>query len=160
MVRVITNGLGDLGSIPGRIIPKTQKWYLMSPCLTLCIIRHGSRVKWSNPGKAVSPSPRLWCSRYRKGRLGVALDNGCQLYLLYSIYPCTYVGQSINKTCLSMYQSIHEGHSINIWNLSTFHINKQFNYRLTDRSIYEGYLIHKWNLYLYQSTNLQDPINK
>ena len=25
---------GDLGSIPGQVIPKTQKGYLMSPCLT------------------------------------------------------------------------------------------------------------------------------
>ena len=29
MVRVFANGPGDLGSIPGRVIPKTQKWYLM-----------------------------------------------------------------------------------------------------------------------------------
>ena len=28
MVRVCTNGLGDLGSIPGRVIPKTQKMVL------------------------------------------------------------------------------------------------------------------------------------
>ena len=30
MVRVFTNGLGDLGSIPGRIIPKSQKMVLDS----------------------------------------------------------------------------------------------------------------------------------
>ena len=28
MVRVFINGLGDLGSIPGRVIPKTQKMVL------------------------------------------------------------------------------------------------------------------------------------
>ena len=28
MVRVFTNGMGDLSSIPGRIIPKTQKMAL------------------------------------------------------------------------------------------------------------------------------------
>ena len=28
-----TNSPGDLGSIPGRVIPKTEKWYLMLPCL-------------------------------------------------------------------------------------------------------------------------------
>ena len=44
-VIVFANGSGDLGSIPGRVIPKTQKWYLMPPCLTLSIIRYGSRVK-------------------------------------------------------------------------------------------------------------------
>ena len=45
MVRVFANGPGDLGSIPGRVTPKTQKWFLMPPCLILSIIRYGSRVK-------------------------------------------------------------------------------------------------------------------
>ena len=53
IVRVFTNGPGDLGSIPGRVIPKIKKWYLMPLCLTLGIIRYGSRVKWSNPGKGI-----------------------------------------------------------------------------------------------------------
>ena len=39
MVRVFANDPGDLGSIPGRVIPKTKKWYLMLPYLTLSIIR-------------------------------------------------------------------------------------------------------------------------
>ena len=33
-------------------------------CLTLSNIRYVSRVKWSNPGKGVAPSPTLRCSRY------------------------------------------------------------------------------------------------
>ena len=33
MVRVFTNGPGDLGSIPGRVIPKTQKMVLDAPLL-------------------------------------------------------------------------------------------------------------------------------
>ena len=33
--------------------------YLMPPCLTLSIIRYGSTVKWSNPGKGVAPFPSL-----------------------------------------------------------------------------------------------------
>ena len=36
---------------------RLKKWYLMLPCLTLSIIRYGSRVKWSNPGKGVAPFP-------------------------------------------------------------------------------------------------------
>ena len=75
-VRVFANGPGDLGSIPGRVIPKTLKWYLIPPCLTLSIIRYGSRVKWSNPGNGVAPSPTPWCSSYRKGSLLVTLDYG------------------------------------------------------------------------------------
>ena len=34
-----TNGLGNRVLIPSRVIQKTQKWYLMPPCLTLNIIR-------------------------------------------------------------------------------------------------------------------------
>ena len=37
-----------------RVIPKTQKWYLISPCLALSIIRYISRVKLSNPRKRVA----------------------------------------------------------------------------------------------------------
>ena len=66
VVRVFANGPGDLGSIPSWVIPKTQKWYLMPPCLTLSIIRYRSRVKWSNPAKGVAPSPTHWCSKLSK----------------------------------------------------------------------------------------------
>ena len=55
--RVFASGLGDRGSVPGQVIPKTQKWYLMPLCLTLSIVSHGSRVKRSNPGKGVVTSP-------------------------------------------------------------------------------------------------------
>ena len=43
--KVFANGLGDLGSIPGRIIPKTLKMVLDTSCLTLSDIRYISRVK-------------------------------------------------------------------------------------------------------------------
>ena len=33
------NDPGDMGSIPGRVIPKTQKWYLIPLCLAFSIIR-------------------------------------------------------------------------------------------------------------------------
>ena len=75
-VKMFANGPGDLGSMPGRVIPKIQKWYLMPPCLTLSIIRYVSRVKWSNLRKAVAPSPTPWCNSYRKGSLRVTLDKG------------------------------------------------------------------------------------
>ena len=65
-VRVFANGPGDLGSIQ-----RLKKWYLMPPCLALSIIRYGSRVKWSNPGKLIAPSPTPWCSSYRKGSFGL-----------------------------------------------------------------------------------------
>ena len=61
---------------------RLKKWYLMPPCLTPSIIRYGSRVKWSNQGKGVGPSPTPWCSSYRKGSLLVTLDYGHQLYYI------------------------------------------------------------------------------
>ena len=66
MVRVFANGRGDLCSIPGRVIPKIQKWYLMPPCLTLSITRYGSRVKWSNS----APSLHIGVEAIEKGAFG------------------------------------------------------------------------------------------
>ena len=68
-------------SILGRVIPKTQKWYLMPPCLTLSITRLGSRVKYSNPGNWVAPSPTPRCSSYSKRNLLVTLDYSQKIYL-------------------------------------------------------------------------------
>ena len=62
---------------------RLKKWYLILPCLTLSNIRYESRVKWSNPGKGVAPSPTFWCCSYWKGSLLVALDYGRQLYFTY-----------------------------------------------------------------------------
>ena len=55
---------------------------MIPPCLILSIIRYRSRVNWSNPGKGVVPSLTPQCSIYWKGSLFVALDYGCQLYIL------------------------------------------------------------------------------
>ena len=79
---VFANSLGDRCSIPCRVIPRLKKWYLIPSCLALSIIRYGSRVKWTNPGKGVATSPATRCSSYRKGSLRVTLDYGRQLYLL------------------------------------------------------------------------------
>ena len=64
---------------------RLKKWYLMPPCLTHSIIRYGSRVKWSNPGTGVAPSPTPWCGSYRKRSLRVTLDYGRQLTVLLLI---------------------------------------------------------------------------
>ena len=42
MVKVFANGPGDRGSIPGRVILNTRKWYLVQPCLAISTIRKGS----------------------------------------------------------------------------------------------------------------------
>ena len=70
MSRVFANGPGDRGSILGRVMPKTQKRYLMLPYLTLSIIRYGSRVKWSNQGNGVAPL-HLGVVAIEKGTFGL-----------------------------------------------------------------------------------------
>ena len=49
-----------------------KKWYLMPPCLTLSIIRYESRVKWSEQGDGVAPSPRFRCCSCWKGSLRIS----------------------------------------------------------------------------------------
>ena len=61
---------------------RLKRWYLIPPCLTFSIIRYVLRVKWSNLGKRVAPSPTPRCSNYWKGSFRVALNYGRQLYLL------------------------------------------------------------------------------
>ena len=91
MSRVFANG-----SIPGQVTPKTKKWYLIPPCLTLNIIRLGSRVKWSNPGKGVVPSPTPQCSSYCKGSLRVTLNYSRQLYFIHThTHTHTYIYISV-----------------------------------------------------------------
>ena len=68
---------------------RLKKWYLILSCLTLSIIRCVSRVKYSNPGKGVAPSPTPRCSSYRKGSLRVTLDYGRQLYIYIYCHPQT-----------------------------------------------------------------------
>ena len=66
-VRVFANGPGDMGSIPGRVIPKTQKMVLdVSLFNTLHNkVRIKGKVKQSR--EEVAPSPTPWCRSYRKG---------------------------------------------------------------------------------------------
>ena len=68
---------------------RLKKWYMIPSCLTLSNIRYVSRVKWSNPGKGLTPSPTPRCSSYWKGSLLVALDQGRELY--YFIYIYIYI---------------------------------------------------------------------
>ena len=85
-VRVFANGSGDLGSIPGRVIPKTQKMVLDASLLSTQHYKVRIKGKVEQSRKGVAPSPTHWCSSYRKGSLRVTLDYGRQLYLLIYIY--------------------------------------------------------------------------
>ena len=69
-------------SVQSQSYQRLKKWYLMPLCLTFSIIKYVSRVKWSNPGEGVAPSPTPRCSSYWKRNLRVTLVYGRQLYFL------------------------------------------------------------------------------
>ena len=79
-VRVFANGPGDLGSIPGRVIPKTQKMVLDASLLNTQHYKVRTKGKVEQSREGVAPSPTHWCSSYRKGSLRVTLDYGRQLF--------------------------------------------------------------------------------
>ena len=53
---------------------RLKKMLLDAALLALSAIKWGSRVKWSNPGNGVAPSPTPRCSSYWKGSLRVTFD--------------------------------------------------------------------------------------
>ena len=68
--------------------------YLILSCLTLSNISYISRVKWSNSGKGLAPSPTPRCSSYWKASFLITLDYGRQLYFFTKyiyIYVCVCV---------------------------------------------------------------------
>ena len=85
-VRVFANGPGDLGSIPGRVIPKTQKMVLDASLLNTQHYKVWIKGKVEQSREGVAPSPTHCCSSYWKGSLRVTLDYGRQLYLLYLLH--------------------------------------------------------------------------
>ena len=83
-VRVFLNGPGDHGSIPGRVIPKTQKMVLDASLLNTQHYKVRIKGKVEPSREGVAPSPTSWCSSYRKGSLRVTLDYGRQQL----VYEC------------------------------------------------------------------------
>ena len=64
MSRMFTNGPGDRGSIPGGVIPKTQKMVLNATLLNTQHYKVGIKGKWSNTGNGLAPSPKPLCCNY------------------------------------------------------------------------------------------------
>ena len=91
-VRVFANGPGDLGSVPGRVIPKTQKMVLDASLLNTQHYKVRIKGKVEQSREGVAPSPTPWCSNYRKGSLRVTLDYGRQLKMssLLALYVLLY----------------------------------------------------------------------
>ena len=81
--RLFTSSSVDWGSIPGWIIPKTQKMVLDTSLLNTQHYKIWIKNKWRNPEKGVAPSPTPWYSNYWKANLWVALNYGRPTYLLF-----------------------------------------------------------------------------
>ena len=60
--RVFANGPGDLGSIQGQLIPKTQKMVFDAALLNTQHYKIRIKGKWSNSGKEVAASSTPQCS--------------------------------------------------------------------------------------------------
>ena len=118
------------------------KWYWIPPCLTLSNIRYVSRVKWSNPGKGVAPSPTPWCSSYWKWSLLAALDYGCQQQLYIYIYIYTLIFEYIY---IYIYIYIyHILYCISIWkNISALN-NFIFGYKYIYFSVNISFILIKY----------------
>ena len=54
MIRVFANGPSDRSSIPGQVIPNTQKMVLDTSLLNTQHYKVGFKAKWSNPGNVVA----------------------------------------------------------------------------------------------------------
>ena len=78
---VLAYGLGDQISIPGRVIPKTQKMVLDSALLNTQHHKVRIKDKSSSLRNGVAPFPTPRCCNYLKGSLRVTLDYGRQHYL-------------------------------------------------------------------------------
>ena len=70
---------------------RLKKWYLMPPYLTLSIIRYGSRVKQSNPGKEQRPPQHIGVVAIEKGAFGLPST-------MVTIYICIYSSKFLLKT--------------------------------------------------------------
>ena len=86
----------------------------MPPCLTLSIIMYGSRVKWSNPGKGVAPSPTPWCRSYGKGILWVTLDYSRQLNLHIFLFITKYFQSDLLTQTWNPNRYYHSGSCLDL----------------------------------------------
>ena len=99
-IRVFANGPCDQGSIPGRVISKTIKWYLMPLCLTLSNLRYGSTVKWSNLGKGVPPPLHLSVVTKEKETSGQPWLRRPTYYIYTCVFVCVSTAISLKKTAI------------------------------------------------------------
>ena len=78
-MEVFANGPENRGSIPGQVIPKTQKMVLDTSLLSTQHYKVWINDKWSNSGKRVVPSLHLSVAAIEKGGFGSPLTMVSQL---------------------------------------------------------------------------------
>ena len=88
MVRMFVNGLEDQSSIPGWVIPKTQKMLLDASLLKTQHYKVWIKGKWYNPGKGVAPSLHLGVVAIEKGAFGSPLITVSQLTITGPLALC------------------------------------------------------------------------
>ena len=59
---MFTNGSGDWGSIPSRVMPNTQKMVLHATLLNTQYYKVSIKGKVEQSREGVTPSPTPWCS--------------------------------------------------------------------------------------------------
>ena len=114
---VFANRPGDLGSVPGRVIPKTQKMVLDASLLYTHHFKVQIKGKVDHPEKGVAPCPTTWCSSYLKESLLVTLDYGRQFDLGYKDwidYQCYIAMKWLRETYIKCYEHLMYTQNIGI----------------------------------------------
>ena len=118
-VRVFASGQGDQGSIPGRVIPKTQKIVLDASLLNTLHYKVWIKVKWINLGEGITP-PTLQYSSYWKGRLWVINFNFYLILINMIWHWITYnswyaIKPNLVKVCATLWDLYVEQMFCDIW---------------------------------------------
>ena len=88
---MFANCIGRPGFIYGSIHTKDSKWYLLSPCLKLSIIRCGSRASGAIQGKELSLPLHLGVVAVKKGAFGSLSTTVGQFTTFIYIYIYIYM---------------------------------------------------------------------
>ena len=92
MVRIFAKGPGNRGSIPGRIIVRTQNMVLDASLLSTQHYKVRIKGKLRNPRKREAPSSTTRCCRYVKRKpLGRPELQSANIYIYIYIYTHMYI---------------------------------------------------------------------
>ena len=113
MVRLFVDGPGDRATIPGGVIPNTQK---KPPCLTFSIINYESNVNRAIQRKGWLPSLHIDVAAIEKGSYGSPSNTVFQLTL--------YIYWMFNYCCNTEKANWMRNNQTGSWNGNLYHIKK------------------------------------